>query len=152
MTVDLGSVVGALEVIDIPLDPAVLDGAVGVAEGIDLSDLEASAATVAEALASAAGEIPEVGTVLTAITDIVDLADQFASADLETEISALFDRLATELDNREGGALGAFIRLAESLNGAPQATLLKDLYAEWEKAMGNRQTRFGNDLSNTSIE
>lgn len=136
LVADLGDVSALLDAIDIPLDPAILEGAVGVADGIDLSNLEASAADVANALTATIGEIPQVGPLLTSITEVLELAARFADANLEAEITTLIDQLSLELDSREGGALGAFLRIGEILKRADQTRLIKDLYGVFVTAGG----------------
>jgi hypothetical protein len=125
---DLSGVLDALADIDLPLDPSAVEGIVSVAGSIDLSNLNVSAEALAKQILEVAAHLPIAGNLLGTIKGILEIADRFAESDLETAVTGLIDRVSAELDNLEGGPLGAFTRVAVLLKSAPEINLLQGLY------------------------
>lgn len=136
LTGDLGNVGALLDVVNLPLDVQELGDLVSVAEGIDLSSLEASAAGLAAAVGQVVEDIPGVGPELAAATDLLEVAAVFADADLQNQLQSLLDRLSAEVDFGAEGPLAALEQLAETFKGAGQANLLKRLYGVFVSAGG----------------
>jgi hypothetical protein len=126
-TADLSRVLDTLAGIDLPLDPSAAEGIVSIGS-VDLSNLNVSAEALAKQILEVGGHLPIAGDLLGTITGIIEIAERFAEPNLETAVTGLIDRISAEMDNLEGGTLGAFTRVAALLKSAPEIGLLQSLY------------------------
>ena len=127
-TADISGVLDTLAGIDLPLDPAAVEGIVSVAGSLDLANLNLSAEALGKQILEVAGDLPIAGDLLGTVIGIIEIAERFAEPNLETAVTGLIDRISLELDNLEGGALGAFTRVGVLLKTAPEINLLQGLY------------------------
>ena len=127
-TADFSGVLDTLAGIDLPLDPEAVEGIVSVAGSLDLANLNVSAEALGKQILEVAGHLPIAGDLLGTIIGIIEIAERFAEPNLETAVTGLIDRISLELDNLEGGALGAFTRVGVLLKSAPEINLLQGLY------------------------
>ena len=127
-TADISGVLDTLAGIDLPLDPEAIEGIVSVAGSLDLANLNLSAEALGKQILEVAGDLPIAGDLLGTVIGIIEIAERFAEPNLETAVTGLIDRISLELDNLEGGALGAFTRVGVLLKSAPEINLLQGLY------------------------
>ena len=127
-TADIRGVLDTLAGIDLPLDPEAVQGIVSVAGSLDLANLNLSAEALGKQILEVAGDLPIAGDLLGTVIGIIEIAERFAEPNLETAVTGLIDRISLELDNLEGGALGAFTRVGVLLKTAPEINLLQGLY------------------------
>ena len=77
-TADLSGVLDTLAGIDLPLDPAAVEGIVSVAGSLDLANLNLSAEALGKQILEVAGDLPIAGDLLGAVIGIIEIAERFA--------------------------------------------------------------------------